>query len=310
MLRFLFYFCLNDRFVKLVDSSAYGAKMPRANWDFIGNIVAPVPSNTEQRAIASFLDRETARIDSVIAKKRRLIELLKEKRTSLITQAVTKGLDPSVPMKDSGVEWLGEIPQDWDIVAIRRIFQILNGSTPSSGVEDFWNGEIHWATPDDLGKLEGDTLIETERCITEKGFQSCGSSLAPIGSLVLSTRAPIGHLAIAGSELCTNQGCRSLVFRDADSNKYFYYLLLTGRPELESFGQGSTFKELSNSALAGIFLCRPSVNDQRAIASFLDRETARIDSVISKTEQSIEKLQEYRSALISAAVTGKIDVRK
>lgn len=113
--RYLLYLMLSRDFVNIVDSSTYGAKMPRASWDFIGNLSVPIPPSPEQQAIAAFLDRETGKIDALVEKKRRLIELLKEKRAALISHAVTKGLDPDVPMKDSGVEWLGMVPEHWDL---------------------------------------------------------------------------------------------------------------------------------------------------------------------------------------------------
>ena len=121
---FLFYYLLARDFIMIVDSSTYGAKMPRANWDFIGNLPSLIPSLEEQRSIAFFLDRETEHIDSLIAKKQRQIELLQEKRSALISHAVTKGLDPNVRMKDSGIEWLGEIPEGWEAIRLKYIATI------------------------------------------------------------------------------------------------------------------------------------------------------------------------------------------
>jgi len=145
-----------------------------------------LPPIEEQQAIASFLDRETARIDALIQKKERMIELLKEKRIALITQAVTKGLDANVPMRDSGIEWLGEVPEHWRITSIKHIAKVVNGSTPSSSEPDFWDGDILWATPDDLGSLNDKYLCSTNRQITKEGYQSCGTTIAPGNSIVLS----------------------------------------------------------------------------------------------------------------------------
>lgn len=205
--------------------------------------------------------------------------------------------------KDSEIAWLGEIPEHWPIKPLKRTFTILNGSTPKSGEPDYWDGDISWATPDDLGSLATDTLHATRRMITQEGYKSCGTTLAPEGSLILSTRAPIGHLAIAGVPLCTNQGCRSLVFRENDQKRFYYYLLLIAKHEMESLGQGSTFKELGRDKLAQVNLTSPPIEEQTVIASFLDRETSRIDSLIAKKQRQIELLQEKRSALISHAVT-------
>ena len=214
---------------------------------------------------------------------------------------------PYPKYKDSGTNWLGQIPKHWEIQRLKWVLSIISGSTPSSGVPEHWDGEIPWVTPSDLGKLRADTITSTERSITQEGYQSCGTTMVSGGSLVLSTRAPIGHLAIAGTDLCTNQGCKALVFRKNDSDRYFYYQLLAGRAELQSHGCGSTFQELGRDALASVSLVRPPVSEQRAIAAFLDRETERIDTLIAKKERQIELLREKRAALISHAVTKGLD---
>ena len=239
-----------------------------------------------------------------------MIDLLRRQRTAVISYAVTKGLDPSAPLKDSGVEWLGQIPAHWDVRRLKFVSKIYNGATPNSAEIDYWGGDINWATPDDLGSLEGKYISETKRKLTEKGYSSCGATLVPPGSIVISTRAPIGHLAIARTDLCTNQGCRSLVpFKQID-NLFLYFVLYAGKTVLQSSGSGSTFQELSARELANFTISFPPLPEQHAIAAFLDRETARIDRLISKIEESITLLQRQRVALISAAVTGKIDVRE
>ena len=308
--RYVFYQLLSHGFVETVNSLTYGAKMPRAGPDQVAGMRVAVPSGPEQRAIADFLDRETTRIDALIAKKERLIELLQEKRTALIGQAVTKGLDPNVPMKDSGIEWLGQTPAHWSLTKVKRLFRVVNGSTPATGVAEYWDGDTVWVTPDDLGQLTSDTITHGRRNISQLGHASCATTLVPPGSLVLSTRAPIGHLAIAGVQLCTNQGCKCLLPREVGNVRYFYYQLLAARPHLKSCGDGSTFQELSSRKLESVSLGCPPRREQDAIAHFLDRETARIDAPVSKVHQAIDRLREYRTALISAAVTGKIDVRE
>jgi len=277
---------------------------------YIDNGQFPVPPINEQNAITEFLDRETARIDTLIEKKQRQIELLQEKRAALISHAVTKGLNPDVKMKDSGIEWLEEIPEHWELKALKRTFKILNGSTPKSTEPSYWDGDIAWATPDDLGDLSGDTLHGTKRTITIEGYESCGTTLAPENSLILSTRAPIGHLAIAGMHVCTNQGCRCLVLIAKNNTRFYYYQILTAKQELESQGQGSTFKELSRDKLGNVKLVTPHPPEQQAIADYLDSETEEIDLLINKVYDSIDKLREYRMAVISATVTGKIDIRE
>jgi type I restriction enzyme, S subunit len=209
--------------------------------------------------------------------------------------------------KDSGAGWLGAIPEHWSSVRLKRLVSVVNGSTPQSGVPEYWDGEVAWVTPEDLGELRASEIQSPRRFITQAGYRSCGTSLVPSGSLVLSTRAPIGHVAIAGCELCTNQGCRSLVFRRESIGKFFFFELLAARSELESWGQGSTFTELAKDKLEEVFVAEPPVEEQRAIAAFLDRETARIDALLAKEGRLIELLQERRAALITRSITKGLD---
>jgi len=214
---------------------------------------------------------------------------------------------PYPAYRDSGVDWLGQIPAHWKEKRLKRLFVVVNGSTPKSEEPDYWDGDIPWVTPDDLGELSSRELKAPRRYITKAGYQNCGTTLVPSGSLVLSTRAPIGHLAVASVDLCTNQGCRSLISRDSGDRNFFYYQLIAARSVLESFGEGSTFKELAKPKLERILLVDPPLSEQRAIAAFLDRETAKIDALVAKKERLIELLQEKRTALITRAVTKGLD---
>lgn len=214
---------------------------------------------------------------------------------------------PYAAYKDSGVEWLGEVPVGWKVKRLKRLFRVVNGATPASGEPTYWDGEIPWVTPDDLGNLTGKSIATSRRNITVAGYRGCGTTLVPAGSLVLSTRAPIGHLALASTDLCTNQGCRSLVFRSHACHDFFFYELFAARPELESLGQGSTFRELATGMLEDLELAEPPLPEQRAISTFLDRETARIDTLVAKKERLITLLQERRAALITRAVTKGLD---
>lgn len=205
--------------------------------------------------------------------------------------------------KPSGVEWLEEVPTHWDVRSVKRLFRVANGSTPQSSEPEYWDGDIVWVTPDDLGDSSTRTVTKSRRSITPAGYASCGTTLVPASSLVLSTRAPIGHIAIAGTALCTNQGCRSLVpFSGVDST-FYYYALCAAKAVLTARGNGTTFLELSKQSLETVPLPTPEPSEQRAIAAFLDRETARIDALIAKEQRLIELLAEKRTALISHAVT-------
>ncbi|MBV5302320.1 MAG: restriction endonuclease subunit S, partial [Methylococcales bacterium] len=205
--------------------------------------------------------------------------------------------------KPSGVEWLGDVPEHWDAIALKRKFRIVGGSTPKSDQEVFWDGEIIWVTPSDLSKLPSLFIGDSQRKITLSGLTSCGTTLVPENSIILSTRAPIGSLAIATTELCTNQGCKSLVPLNQTNSKFFGYLLSVSTTELNIRGRGTTFLELSGDELGAFKIPFPSKNEQQKIAQFLDHETAKIDTLIEKQQRLIALLKEKRQAVISHAVT-------
>jgi len=205
--------------------------------------------------------------------------------------------------KDSGVEWIGEIPEEWEVTPLKRVFKIVNGGTPSSSEENYWNGEIVWITPNDLSKLTEVYIKDSERKITEDGLCNCSAKKVPMNSIIISTRAPIGYVAIAGVDLCTNQGCKSLVSTKVINHEYFYYWIYSISFYLNALGQGTTFMELSNSSLSMVELLTPSMNEQKAIANFLYEKTAEIDALITDKEKLIELLQEKRQAIITEAVT-------
>ncbi len=223
------------------------------------------------------------------------------------TQQDPAGLEPYPEYRDSSPGWPGKIPAHWQTKALKREFRVVNGSTPKTSEPEYWDGDIPWVTPDDLGKTSQRVIKEPARHISHKGYESCATQIVEAGSLILSTRAPIGHLAVSGAPVCTNQGCRSLVPRHRCDETYFYFLLRAGRPVLEAAGRGSTFKELAKEDLESVVLPIPPQGEQRAIADFLDRETAKIDALAAKKERLIALLQEKRTALITRAVTRGLD---
>ena len=217
--------------------------------------------------------------------------------------------------RDSGVDWLGKVPAHWEVRRIASLARILNGATPSSTHAPYWGGDIPWITPTDLGALAaeaagaGRRISRTARSLTKAGYEACGASLAPPDSLALSTRAPIGHLAILNHSCCTNQGCRLLVPNDHIRSEFLYYALFTLREEVRAFGQGSTFSELSREKLAAFRISLPPLAEQTAIVRFLDYVDRRIRRYIRAKEKLIALLEEQKQAVIHQAVTGQIDVR-
>ena len=192
-------------------------------------------------------------------------------------------------------------------VAIRRIFSIQNGGTPKTSVTEYWGGETVWVTPEDLGKNRTQYVDASRRTITDRGIQASNAELVPAGSIVMSTRAPIGYTAIAALPLTTNQGCKTLVPNRAIDSRFYEYELSVRTGDLTVLGTGATFLELSTEALAAFRVPFPPLPTQHKIAYFLDRETERIDALIDKKRRLIDLLEEKRTATISQAVTKGLD---
>lgn len=205
-------------------------------------------------------------------------------------------------MKSSGVEWIGDIPEKWKINKIKHFFKVLGGATPKSDEESFWDGGIVWITPVDIYENQNE-IKDSLRKITQSGLKSCGAHLLPADSIIVSTRAPIGLIAISKVELCTNQGCKSLVPQGNVFSKYLLYYLTTQAKVLNEFGRGTTFLELSSFSLSNFKFPYPPLSEQKAIADYLDAKCAKIDAFIAKQKTVVEKLKEYKQSVITEAVT-------
>ena len=215
-------------------------------------------------------------------------------------------LRPYPKYKPSGVEWLGDVPEHWGALPLKRRHRIVNGGTPSSAEDSYWDGDINWLTPEDLGRNGGKRIGSSRRALSLEGLDlsNCSAQLVPRNSIVISTRAPIGHVAVIEKESCTNQGCRTLVPEGVRAYAgYIYYTLLASRQTLQAAGKGTTFLELSVELLSLHAVPFPPSEEQIAIAAFLDRETAKIDTLVAKKLTLIERLKEKRTALISRTVT-------
>ena len=271
------------------------------------------PSAEEQSAIATFLDRETAKIDSMIAKQEKLIDLLKEKRQAVISHAVTKGLDPTAPMKPSGVEWLGDVPEHWELAPIKHLALMASGGTPSKDRPEFWNGPHPWASAKDL-KVE--VLHDTEDHITDEAIEEGGSTLVPSDSVLIVVRGMILlhtlPVTMTAVPMAINQDLKALRTLPNCIPKYLAVLLrglskeILGRTDQAAHGT----KALRMSDWTGMLVPLPSIPEQHAVVERIESQTTKIDILIAKAQQAIALQKEHRTALISAAVTGKIDVRE
>lgn len=268
------------------------------------------PPVAEQRSIVAFLDRETAKIDRLMAVRQKQVECLQEQRTAVIHYAVTKGLDPQAKMKPSGVAWLGDVNADWISYDIKHLSEVVAGGTPKSTEYDYWDGDVVWVTPTDLGNDGTGYINSSSRMITPAGQAAAGLDLLPAKSLVMSTRAPVGSLGILQVPATTNQGCKAMVFDTSKADaRFFFFLLSLAIPYLNATAQGATFVELSGYQLKNVKVSCPDVETQKRIADWLDAEMQRFHDLFAKYQRELELLAEYRASLISHAVTGKIDVR-
>ncbi len=292
------------------------AAQPHLNSEDLGNTLYLVPPLPEQHAIASFLDHETARINALIAKKERLIELLQEKRAALISHAVTKGLDPTVLMKDSGVEWLGEIPVHWEVKRLKFVADVLNGVTKGR----------------DLGQREVVELPYLRVANVQDGYLD----LSDIAMIIVGVDE-VEHYSLQRGDVLMNEGGdfdklgRGYVWDGAITPCLHQNHVFAVRPHLgvDSYWismitltsyakhyfilkskQSTNLASISGTNLKELPVLMPPEDERNAILNYIKVTTAKIDTLISRIQEDIEKLKEYSSALISAAVTGKIDVRE
>ena len=205
-------------------------------------------------------------------------------------------------MKDSGVEWIGEIPVEWNCSKIKHHFKIGSGTTPKSDIPSYWDGDIVWITPADF-KTDDVYVSEGHRNLTQEGFESSNLEIIPAGNIIFSKRAPIGQVVINSVDLCTNQGCLTAVPLDKSNVKYYRYAMSVATNQFELAGSGTTFNEISATAFGNFILPSPSVSEQKKITEYLDRKCANIDSVIIKQQVIVEKLKEYKISFVTEAVT-------
>ena len=301
----LAYQLLSPGFIRWIDSMTYGTKMPRANPEQIANTGVALPTSSEQRAISAFLDRETEKIDALIQKNERLIELLKQKRTALITHAVTKGLDPNVPMKDSGIEWLGEIPAHWEVKKNKLLFKETDSRSLAGEEELLTVSHITGVTRRSEKQVY---MFEPE---SHEGYKLCNKN-----DLIINTMwAWMGALGIALEDGMVSPSYNVYRFQTLEVLPRFYDYLCripAHVSELTRFSKGvwKSRLRLYPEEFFQIFTPFPKLKEQEAIVEILDHETNKLETLIQKIHEGTAQLKEFRTALISAAATGKIDVRE
>jgi type I restriction enzyme S subunit len=309
---YLHYLFISPDFRAIGESHMYGAggqkRVPDA---FVRNFATAFPPVSEQTAIAEFLDRETGKIDELVAEQRRLMELLKEKRQAVISHAVTRGLNPAAPLKPSGIEWLGDVPTHWEVMTLRRCATyVQTGGTPSSEPPsaDLEEGLV-WFTPGDFG--DALRLTASTRKISPAVVASGEAKVFPPRSvLVVSIGATLGKVGFAEEASSANQQINAVIPNERIDGYFLAYSLLVKAEVMRFLSNASTIGIMNQEKTKDIWIAVPPSTEQAGIAAFLDSELAKLDTLTAEAQRAIALLQERRTALISAAVTGQIDVRQ
>lgn len=307
--KFLFYRVISSDFIGIVNSSTYGTKMPRANWDdFISHLFIPYTNNQEQTAIANYLDEKTAQIDTLVANKQKLIELLKEERTAIINQAVTKGINPKAKLKPSGVDWLGDIPEHWEVKKLKYVAEINSTSLTEKEDDDL---EIEYI---DISSVnENGDIIQTAFYIYSDA-PSRARRIIRKGDTIISTvrtyLKAIAFIDFKKDNLICSTGFAVIRPLEAIEPKFLFYLSRSEKmvDRIMAMSKGVSYPAIDSDDIRNLEGWFPHLEEQRAIVKHIETGTSRIDATISKIEKEIELMQEYRTALISEAVTGKIKV--
>ena len=279
----------------------------------IQSVRTPLPPLPEQASIVRYLDYVDRRIRRYVAAKRKLIALLEEEKQAVVSRAVTRGLDPNVRLKPSGVEWLGEVPEHWDVRKLRQYASVLGGVTPSMEVHRFWGGLVPWVTPKDMKQnIIGDSSVRvTDEAVKETSLKLVAppAVLMVVRGMILARRVPI---ACTTSPVTINQDMKALrtvtgvnamfLARSLDSAQEAFKMLI------DEAGHGT--RRLPTERWRELPVAMPPLSEQSAIVKHLDKATNEIDAAIARARRQIELVQEYRTRLIADVVTGKLDVRE
>lgn len=307
---YLKYALLSNYFINLVESESTGISYPAINASELVTFNIALAPFEEQQVVANFLDNATCKIDTLIQKQQNLIELLKEKRQALISHTVTKGLNPDVKMKDSGVEWLREVPEHWESVCLKWIAKIYSGGTPDKTNLSYWEeGTIPWISSGEVNQF---FITEPTTYITEEAYEKSSAKWIPKNALVMALAGQgktKGMVAQLGIMTTCNQSMAAIVLSEKVSERFIFWWLTSNYEKIRNLAGGDLRDGLNLDIIGSIVCPYFLLSEQQQIANYLDNATCKINTLISKAQQAIELLKERRTALISATVTGKIDVR-
>ena len=284
--------------------------LPSMTQTDLGNHPMCFPPISEQRTIASYLDHKVGQIDALISEKEKMVEDLKAYRSSLITETVTKGLDKEVKMKDSGVEWIGKMPETWTTVLLKRCASIMTGGTPSIDVDRYWaDPTFPWYTPSDFS--DDDVILkDSSRKLDETAIKEHAAKFFPKNSvLIVGIGATLGKVGISLNECSSNQQVNAIIFNPMVLPEYGAYYLLAGKEYIKSQSNAATLPILNQSTMGEFQIVVPTIDEQKNIIDFINKKVYIIKESIEKLQIQISDLSSYKSSLITEAVTGKIDLR-
>jgi type I restriction enzyme, S subunit len=310
---FLGYALQGTGFINAVVANSTGVSYPAINPTTLVCLPFGYPKDKNvQQQIAAFLDWKTRQIDVLIVRKRELLEKLKEKRLAVITQAVTRGLNPAAPLRDSGISWLGQVPKHWEVIPLGFLMTMSGGLTPSMANAEYWEGDIPWVTPKDMKRARISDSVDR---VTEKALQETAISLIPVNAVLIVVRGMIlAHsfpTAVNDAPVTINQDMKALRVGEKLEVEYLFWTLTGFAKVFSALAQESAHgtRKMETETIKKFGFPVPPRDEQKALVDHLEKRLQQLDSLSLATESTIDRLTEYRTALITAATTGKVDVR-
>lgn len=302
---YTFYVCQIAKGQMLLE--AVGGGQPNISQDIIKKLKLPVPPICEQQAIAAYLDKRCSEIDNAITTQQKRIALLQELKQSIITRVVTQGIHPDVPLKDSGVEWIGKVPEHWEVAFLKRYCSIKTGSTPSTKESKFYDSEdINWFTP---GDFQSDILFDSNKKISDFARACNACKIFPARSIyMIGIGGTIGKIAVCNEIASANQQINIIIPNRKVYYKYVHYCLTSQKEEIILSANVVTLPIINQDKTGYLLLPIPPLNEQEDIVAYIEYRCKSIDRFISKAKRQIELLQELKQSVITEAITGKIKV--
>jgi type I restriction enzyme, S subunit len=301
---FFFYRFLSTEFIFKVNSLTTGVKMPRTNPDRVLELSVLFPIKKEQTQIAAYLDKKTTLIDKKIKLLKKKKEKYQELEQVLINNAVTRGLDKNVELRESGIGWVGEIPKYWEVKRIKEVITESSvGGTPSTNRVEYWEPEeLCWL---DVGDVQSQ-INTSKKKISFDGLLNSNTKMYKKGDLLITIAATVGEVGILNIDACFNQGIIGFKINKKNFNKYIQYFLIASKGFIKSKSRGTTFFSINQGILNNTIIVMPSRSEQIKIANYLDEKTQKIDKIIKIIVRNIELQNEFRKTLINDVITGKI----